>query len=166
MAMKKYYADWPEPIDWHIYSTFFMEFVDLSLHLPDEDYAVLERFRKGRVMVCGTVQQGDPLLHYRTQSSLAAVFPMDGCQKSILRVRDDFERSAAWDPIDVDDSGLKQVRQILLQSTTEFATMVQEWQFYVLSIGRDTYIETPKAVSDMMNARLAKMLHEEVEKKG
>ena len=146
--MKQFYADWPEPIDWDIYSCFFMEFVDLSFHLPDEDYAVLERFRKGRVMVCGTEEKGDPLLMYQESCSLAVSYPIDECQKSIVRVRDGFKRSAAWDPIDVDDRGLENVRRILLQSTTGFASMMQEWRFYILSIGRDSYIETPKAVRD------------------
>ncbi len=33
-AMKLCYAEQPEAIDWTTYSGYFMEFVDLALHLP------------------------------------------------------------------------------------------------------------------------------------
>jgi hypothetical protein len=50
-------------------------------------------------------------------------------------------RSAAWDTVEVDDYELDVVRRILLESTTEYATLMQEWRFYILSIGCDQYIK-------------------------
>ena len=49
-------------------------------------------------------------------------------------------RDGLRDPVDVEDNELDAVRRILVESATEFATLIQEWRFYILSIGRDQYI--------------------------
>lgn len=140
-AMKLAYAEWPEPIDWTIFSSFFMEFIDLAMHLPQEKYDAIENFRKQRIIRCGKEINRDPLLMFRLCSSGFYILPIEELEKSIIRVRDGLQRSVSWDPVDVDDYELDTVRQILLESTTEFATLIQEWGFYILSIGRDQYIE-------------------------
>jgi hypothetical protein len=140
-AMKLCYAEWPEPIDWTVFSVFFMEFVDLALHLPQEKYDAIENFRKRRIMCCGKEDKYDPLLMFRLSSTLATACPIEHSNQAIIEIRDGLRRSSAWDPVDVNDYELDAVRRILLESTTEFATLIQEWRFYILSIGRDQYIE-------------------------
>jgi len=139
-AMKLCYAEWPGPIDWTVFSAFFMEFVDLALHLPQEKYDAIENFRKRRIRFCGEEVKEDPLLMLRLFSNLAVVCPIEQSNQDIIRIRDGLRRSAAWEPVDVDDSELDSVRRILLESTADFAALIQEWRFYILSIGRDRYI--------------------------
>jgi hypothetical protein len=140
--MKLGYAEWPEPIDWTVYSSFFMEFVDLALHLPQEKYDAIENFRKRRIKCCGKEKEDkhDPLLMFRLSSTLAVACPIEHSNQEIIQIRDGLRRSAAWEPVDVDDDELDAVRQILLESTVDFASLIQEWRFYILSIGRDRYI--------------------------
>ena len=139
-AMKLCYAEWPEPIDWTVFSAFFMEFVDLALHLPQEKYDAIEKFRKRGIMRCGEEYKHDPLLMFRLSSTLAVFGSIEQSNQEIIQIRDGLRRSAAWDPVDVDDYELDVVRRILLESTAEYATLIQEWRFYILSIGRDQYI--------------------------
>jgi hypothetical protein len=139
-AIKLVYAERPEPIDWPVFSAFFMEFVDLARHLSEEKYEVIERFRKRRVLCAGKEGTYDPLLQYRLTSALAPSYPIEKCYKDIIRVRDGVRRSVAWNPVDADDSELDAVRQILLESTVDFAVLIQEWRLYILSIGRDRYV--------------------------
>ena len=139
-AIKLGYAEWPKPIDRNVFSAFFMEFVDLAVHLPQEKYEVIDRFRKRRVLCGGTEDTHDPLLLYTLNSTLAPSYPVEECYQDIIRIRDGVRRSAAWDPADADDSELNAVRQILLESTVDFASLIQEWRFYILSIGRDHYL--------------------------
>jgi len=35
-----------------------------------------------------------------------------------------------------------------LESTTEFYTLIEEWRLYILSIGRDQYVEDPPDSGD------------------
>jgi len=140
-AMKMSYADWPEPIDWTVFSCFFMEFVDLALHLPQEKYDAIEKFRKRRIILCGEEDKHDPLLLFRLSSTLAAASQIEHSNQAIIRIRDGLRRSADWEPVDVDDYELDAVRRFLLESTVEFASLIQEWRFYILSIGRDQYIQ-------------------------
>jgi hypothetical protein len=142
-AIKLGYAEWPEPIDWTVFSAFFMEFVDLAVHLPQEKYEVIERFRKRRVLCAGREDTHDPLLGYRLSSTLAPSYPIEKCYQDIIRIRDGVRRSVAWDPVDADDSELDAVRQILLESAVDSASLIQEWRFYILSIGRDHYLPNP-----------------------
>jgi hypothetical protein len=140
-AMKLCYAEWPEPIDWGIFSPFFMEFVDLALHLPQEQYNIIDAFRKRRIM-CGGKENGyDPLLDFSQSSTLAVACTSEQCNEDIINVRDTLRRSIAWDPVDAEDHELDAVRRIVLESTVEYATLIQEWRFYILSIGRDRYIQ-------------------------
>ncbi|MDO8629925.1 MAG: hypothetical protein Q7R41_05480 [Phycisphaerales bacterium] len=139
-AMKLCYAEWPEPIDWTVFKAFFMEFVDLALHLPADDYAQIERFRKGRI-IQAKLEGQDPLKWYTQSSSLVTAMTMQNGVDDILRIRDEIKRSEIWDPIDADDDELDSVRRILLESEVEFASLTQEWRFYILSIGREKYIE-------------------------
>ena len=139
-AMKLCYAEWPEPIDWTVFSAFFMEFVDLGLHLPQEKYDAIENFRKRRIKCCGKEDKLDPLLMFRLSSTLAVTCPIEHSNQEIIQIRDGLRRSAAWEPVDVDDDELDAVRRILLESTVDFASLIQEWRFYILSISRDQYI--------------------------
>lgn len=139
-AMKLAYAEWPEPIDWTVFSSFFMEFVDLALHLPQEKYDAIENFRKRRIKCCGKEDNHDSLLRFRLSSTLAVSCLIEHSKQKIIQIRDGMRRSAAWEPVDVDDYELDVVRRILLESTADFATLIQEWRFYILSIGRDQYI--------------------------
>jgi len=139
-AIKLCYADWREPIDWPVFSAFFMQFVDLALHLPAKDYAEINRFRKGRVACAGRERENDPLLWYTQWSELANASTTQHLRDEILRIRDGVRRSAGWDPIDADDDALDTVRRILLESAVEFASLTEEWRFYILSIGREKYI--------------------------
>jgi hypothetical protein len=116
-----------------------MEFVDLALHLPQEKYDTIESFRKRRIRFGG--KEHDPLLIHMLSSSLAFGWTVEYSNQKIIRIRDGLRRSAAWKPVDVDDYELDAVRRILLESTVEFSTLIQEWRFYILSIGRDQYIE-------------------------
>jgi hypothetical protein len=141
-AMKLGYAEWPEPIDWTVFSAFFMEFVDLALHLPQEKYAAIEKFRTRHIESCATDDRHDPLLAFKLSSTLAVSYPIEECIKKIIRARDELRRSGTWDPVDVDDNELDAVRRIVVESATEFATLIQEWRFYILSIGRDQYVRT------------------------
>jgi hypothetical protein len=141
-AMKLAYAKWPEPIDWTIFSAYFMEFVDLALHLPQENYDAIEHFRRGRIKCGGRDDKHDPLLMFRLNANGCEFLTTEHLSQKIINIRDGFERSAAWDPVDADDNELALVRGILLESTTEFSTLIEEWRFYILSIGRDKYIGT------------------------
>jgi hypothetical protein len=91
-AIKLGYAEWPEPIDWNVFKTFFMEFVDLAVHLPQEKYEVIERFRKRRVLCGGREDTHDPLLAYRVSSALAASYQIEQCSQNIIRIRDGVRR--------------------------------------------------------------------------
>lgn len=141
-AIKLCYAEWPEPIDWNVFGSFFMEFVDLALHLPQEKYDAIEKFRKQRIMSFDEEKKNDPLLDFRfsLSSNLAVAWTVEESNQEILHIREGLQRSVAWDPVDVKDYELDDIRRILLESTTEFATLIQEWRFYILSIGRDQYI--------------------------
>ncbi len=142
-AMKLDYALWPEPIDRTVFGVFFMEFVDLALHLPPEKYAVIEKYRKRRIPY-GSNQKHympDPLLAYRLSSFLAAAYETEYIVKKIIAARDGFRRTPTWDPLEVDDNELDAVREIVVESTTDFATLIQEWRLYILSIGRDQYVK-------------------------
>jgi len=137
-AMKLCYAEWPEPISWAVFHPFFMEFVDLALHLPQEKYDAIENFRKRRIMRFGKESKRDPLLPIFGPRSRMDIFStIEDSNKDIIRIRDEFRRSEEWDPVDVDDYELDAVRRILLESTVEYVTLIQEWRFYILSIGRD-----------------------------
>jgi hypothetical protein len=140
-ALKLCYAEWPEPIDWTIFRAFFMEFVDLALHLPQERYDAIEKFRKGRINCCGRENKHDPLLDFRLLPSTGCFPGIEDSNKWIIRIRDGFRRSKVWDPVDANDHELDVVRQILLESTTEFFTLIEEWRFYILSIGRDQFVK-------------------------
>jgi hypothetical protein len=142
-AIKLCYAEWPEPIDWGVFSPFFMEFADLALHLPQEQYDTIESFRKRRITCGGKETEHDPLLMFRLNSGLATAYAMEQCNQDIIRIRDGLRRSVAWDPVGVNDYELDAVRRILLESTVEYASLIQEWRFYILSIGRDQFIENP-----------------------
>ncbi|MCX7425451.1 MAG: hypothetical protein NTW96_07480 [Planctomycetia bacterium] len=139
-AMKLRYAEWPEPIDWNVFSAFFMEFADLALHLPQGKYDAIANFRKRRISCCGKEDKHDPLLPYRPSSALAASYQIEQCNQEIIEVRDGLRPSVAWEPVDVNDHELDVVRRILVESTADFASLIQEWRFYILSIGRDQYI--------------------------
>jgi len=138
-AIKLAYAEWPRPIDWTVFEGFFMEFVDLALHLPQEKYELIERFRKRRVLCCGREDTHDPLFGYML-SIPSSLYSIEKCYQDIIKIRDGMRRSAAWDPVDADDSELDAVRQILLESAVDFASFIQEWRHYILSIGRDRYL--------------------------
>jgi hypothetical protein len=140
-AIKLAYAEWPEPVDWEVFSSVFMEFADLANHLPDEAYSVIQRFRQRKVRCAGTDSNKDPLLLFHLSSTLAVTQTFQRCEQQIVRVRDGLRRTPTWDPIGADDNELDAVRQILLKSTTEFATLIQEWRLYILSIGKDKYIQ-------------------------
>jgi len=139
-AMKLRYAEWPEPIDWTVFSVFFMEFADLALHLSEKQYSAIEEFRKQRIVSCGMHNKHDPLLFYSLSSTLAASTPIEHVIKMITAARDGLRRSSTWNPVEVDDNELDAVRRIVVESTTDFAVLIQEWRFYILSIGRDRYI--------------------------
>jgi hypothetical protein len=139
-AIKLCYAEWPEPINWTTFSGFFMEFADLALHLSQEDYVLVEKLRKSRFRRFGEECSHDPLLMYRLQSGTAALFPIENSAQLIIQIRDGLRRSTAWEPFDVDSDELEVIRRVLLESTTEYATLIQEWRLYIVSIGRDTYI--------------------------
>jgi hypothetical protein len=139
-AMKLCYAEWPMPIDWIAFAAFFTEFVDLALHLPQEKYDAIENFRKRRINCYGKENKYDPFLMFKPSSALAVSCPIEYNNQNIIRIRDGLRRSEAWEPVDVDDYELEAVRLIVLESTTNFATLIQEWRFYILSIGRDQYI--------------------------
>jgi hypothetical protein len=136
-AMKLCYAEWPEPISWAVFHPFFMEFVDLALHLPQEKYDAIENFGKRRIMFFGKESKRDQLLPIFSPRSDAIFYTIEDSNKDIIRIRDEFRRSEEWDPVDADDYELDAVRRILLESRVEFATLIQEWRFYILSIGRD-----------------------------
>ena len=140
-AMKLGFSEWPEPIDWTIYSAFFMEFVDLSRHLPQEKYDAIQSFRKRRIKSHGEEKKmHDSLLMFRLNTSVRATdMQIEQSRYWITNIRDGLRRSAAWDPVDVDDFELDTVRRILIESEVEFATLIEEWRFYILSIGRDQY---------------------------
>jgi len=142
-AIKLGFAEWPEPIDWGVFSPFFMEFVDLANHLPEDEYSVIQRFRKRQIN--SGDRHHDPLLTFELLSNLAVVQSVQQCEEKIVRVRDGLRRSAAWNPVGADDRELDTVRRILLKSTTEYASLIQEWRFYILSIGRDTFFQEPPA---------------------
>ena len=126
-AMKLGYAEWPDPIDWPIFRAFFMEFVDLARHLPMEKYEAIERFRKQRIMISGEQAKRDPLRVLVPLSTLAVVQTRDDSNQDIIRVRD------------VAESELGTVKRIVLEATVEYATLIEEWRFYILSIGRDQF---------------------------
>lgn len=142
-AMKLCFAEWPEPIDWTVYGFFFMEFVDLALHLPVADYAQIERFIRGRIIQGRREREyeGDPLLWLTPCSALDRLMTIQMHMDKIVEIRDGLRRSMAWDPIDASDHELDNVRRILLESTVEFASLTQEWRFYILSIGRENYVQ-------------------------
>ena len=135
-AAKHCYANWPDPTDWNIYSAFFMQFVDLALHLPDRNYEVLERFRIG-----GREYARDPLIAYRLSSSLAPTYTIDLSNQDIIRVRDRLRLSLKCDAVGMSDSEMEAILKALSDSAVEFASLVQEWRFYILSIGRDRYLQ-------------------------
>jgi hypothetical protein len=137
-AMKLCYAEWPEPIDWAVFSPFFMEFVDLAMHLPQAEFEAIQSFREKRVMCGATQDNHDPLMHFIPQSVLATTRPIEWSLEAIVRVRDGLRRSPAWNPVEVDDGELSAVRRIVLASTVEYEALIYEWRFYILSIGRDT----------------------------
>ncbi len=139
-ATKLCYAEWPEPINWTVYSGFFMEFADLALHLPQEEYDAIENFRRRPIKSRGTEDKNDPLLRFRPLATAACSYTTERSNEMIIRIRDGLRRSAAWDPVGADDCELDVVRRILLESATEFATLIEEWRFYILSIGRDHFI--------------------------
>ncbi len=138
-AMKMVYAELPEPIDYTVYSAFYMEFADLALHLPDEKFAKIEKFRKSRVKCCGKETNEDPLLTYMCHllPTNASMYRIEDLTKYITDAKEGFKRSITWDPIDVDDNDLETVHQIVVESTVDFATLIQEWRSYIQSIGRD-----------------------------
>jgi len=78
---------------------------------------------------------------FRLCSAGAWCLSNEDIEQEIINVRDGLQRSKVWDPVDVDDHELDNIRRILLESTVEFGTLIQEWQFYILSIGRDKFIE-------------------------
>ena len=140
-AIKLGYREWPEPIHWTIFSAFFTEFVDLGSHLPQEAYDTIENFRKRPVKCCGKENKRDPLLMFAPIAhGAASLANIDDIAQRIVHVRDGLRRSVAWDPVDTDDRELDVIRKILLDSTTESCTLMQEWRFYILSIGRDRYV--------------------------
>jgi hypothetical protein len=139
-AAKLCYAEWPEPVDWTVYSAFFMEFTDLALHLPEEKYRAIENFRKCRILTFGEESKHDPLLHFTLSSTLAVSHTVEHCNQAIINVRDRLRRSQVWAPVGVDDEAIGVIRSILLESTVEFASLINEWQFFILSIGRDKYV--------------------------
>ena len=141
-AIKLSYAEWPEPIDWGIFAPFFMEFVDLALYLPEKKYDVVEKFRKRHLTQFGATSEQDPLLLFKRSSILATSATVEINNQDIIQVRDKLRRSAAWDPHGASDNEIEEVRQILLESTTEYASLIAEWRFYILSIGRDQYTNT------------------------
>lgn len=133
-AMKLVYTELPEPIDWTVYSAFFMEFADLALHLSAEEYSIIEKFRKSRIIWCGKEKKHDPLLMYMLPLNTA--YTIDHLVDMITGARDGFRRSPTWDPVDADDNELNAVHRIVVKSTRDFASLIQEWRFFTLSIGR------------------------------
>lgn len=135
-ALMLCYAEWPDPIDWTIYSSFFMEFVDLARHIPSDEYAQIELFRQGRVRELGN-EHHDPLQTFRISSTLAVGRDQASNINTIVRIRDGMQRSQIWDPIDADDCALRAARRIVLESAVEYAVLCEEWRFYTTSIGRN-----------------------------
>lgn len=138
-AIKLCYAEWPGVIDWTVYSAFHMEYVDLAAHISDDDYSLITRFRKGRVMECGKLSTRDPLLMHTPISNLMVSMPPEQHIEDIKRYRESLRRSSAWDPIDVNDYTLESIRRIVVTSRAEMASLDCEWKFYIASIGRDDY---------------------------
>jgi hypothetical protein len=139
-AIKLVYTEWPEPIDWTVFSSFFMEFVDLALHLPQEKYNAIDNFRKLRIARCKEENKFDPLLLVKLPSTLAVGYTIEHSNQEIIQIRDKLQLPSTCEPVDVDDCEIAAIHQILLESTVEFATLIQEWRFYILSVGRDQYI--------------------------
>lgn len=138
-AIKLFYAKLSMPINWEAFRLFQMHFADLANHLSDTDYAIISRFRERNVRCGGKETKGDPLLSYHPNTVLVTAISNDQSCDEIVRVRDGLQRSVVWDPVGADDHEINAVRRIILESTTEFATLIQEWRFYILSIGRDKY---------------------------
>lgn len=139
-AMKLCYAEWPEPIDFQVYNSFFMEFVDLAMHLPPEKYDLIEKFRNSQIEQRGGNRVHDPLLMHYISSGLASVMPAEMHIDNIISIRDGLKRSKAWDPVGADDNELDMVRNIILESTVEFSALTSEWRFYITSINRDKHL--------------------------
>ncbi len=142
-AMKLGYAEWPGPINGTVFSAFFTEFVDLAMHLPQEKYDAIERFRRQRIRWCGKEDENDKWLGFFAISPMlhcADTYSVEQCRQEIIQIRDGLRRSPVFDPVDMDDRELDAIRRILIEITTDVATLIQEWRFYILSIGRDQYI--------------------------
>jgi hypothetical protein len=147
LAIKRAYADWTGPVDWVVFSAFFIEFVDLATYLPQEKYDAIQAFRAGRFMQFGAESSHDPLLMFKLSSSLSPVSTPEICGQSIIDIRDRLRRSEAWNPVNASDDEVEHIRQILLESAVEYAALTAEWRLYILSIGRDKYDAAPSVTS-------------------
>lgn len=140
-AIKLCYSEWEQELDWTIFSSFSMEFMNLGMHIPAADYALIERFRKGRVSIVRQEPKDgdDPLLLY-LPSVIGILEPFQQHVDAIRKIRDNLKRSDIWNPIDADDHEIAEVRRILLTSAVDRASLLQEWRYYAVSIGRDVYV--------------------------
>lgn len=145
-ALKLGYEEWDGPIDWTVYSGFFMEFADLAAHLSDDDFAAIANFRTRYTFGFKEdnapleAVMNDPLLHFYIHSNCAAELSYEDCAKQIIHARG-FDYSPLWGNDGGDVAEIHNVRRILVESATELATLIQEWRFYILSIDRYQYRE-------------------------
>ena len=134
-AVKVAYEKWPEAVDWQVFSAFATEYADLAMHLPIDHYELVRNFQSIYRDKFGR----DPLVMYRNLSASAAITPREELLNHIERIRDNFASRIGFEWKDVSDNVLEEVRTILLERAVNFATLVEEWRFFIFSIGRNTY---------------------------
>ena len=139
-AVKLAYKEWPEPVEWQVFSLFGMQFSDLANHLPKGQYEAIARLRHRPYLQFGKNASSDPLLEYKLSAFFAGTIPDEFLVESVVRIRDGLRRSELWDPVDTSELEIDRVRAIILESTLEFASAINEWRLYMLSIGKDRYI--------------------------
>lgn len=140
-SLKLAYAEWPEPVDWTVFSGFAMEFVDICSFISQSDLEFL-------ASVEGRPVSSNPQL--TTAVSLITVRPLparDWLTESaerearIARTRDDFlVRSVNFDYPTLSDAEIGRCRDIVLGTMIESAALAEEWSLYCTSIGRDSYV--------------------------
>ena len=141
-AVRIAYQEWTGVLDWTIFSAFFMEYVDLALHVPPDDYEAIKAFRGEHASSPRTGKFRDPFSRFKLSSTLAVSMPDDVLNHSILDIRNHFASEMRFNYPDSNNAEVGKLKAILLRSATEFCSEVAAWRYFILSVGKDTYVES------------------------
>jgi hypothetical protein len=143
-AMKQAYAEWPDPIDWTVFSSFAMEFVDIATFIDQVEVDFLESLkgRKGSSSLKDSDKDSDLFLTVRPIPMLQWRKSTADRESEIERIRDTFlVQSRFYDLSYLTAAECSRAREIVLSMLVESGGLSREWALFCTSIGRTSYVK-------------------------